>query len=79
MKKRVLCLNLMTKLIFLKHFTCVHHRVIILKLLREAIDSSTIDTKEQELYDHSIMVFKIAESKVTNKKERITYDFRFYY
>ena len=45
--------------------------------VREAIDSSTIAAKEQELCDHSSMMFNRAESKADNKKERIKDDFDF--
>ena len=37
--------------------------------VREAIDSSTIAAKEQELRDRSIMMFNRAESKSGNKKK----------
>ena len=45
--------------------------------VREAIDSSTIAAKEQELRDRSIMMFNRAESKAGNKKDRIVDDFDF--
>ena len=45
--------------------------------VREAIDSSTIAAKEQELCDRSIMMFNRAESKAGNKKDRIVDDFDF--
>ena len=45
--------------------------------VREAIDSSTISAKEQELRDRSIMMFNRAESKAGNKKDRIVDDFDF--
>ena len=45
--------------------------------VRDAIDSSTIAAKEQEFCDHSIMMFKRAESKAPNTKERLQEDFNF--
>ena len=45
--------------------------------VREAIDSSTIAAKEQELRDRSIMMFNRAESKAGNKKYRFVDDFDF--
>ena len=45
--------------------------------VRDAIDSSTIAAKEQEFRDRSIMMFKRAECKAPNKKERLQEDLDF--
>ena len=45
--------------------------------VREAIDSSTIAAKEQELRDRCIMMFNRAERKTGNEKYRIEDDFDF--